>query len=310
MRTFLTVVGATLAIVIVAVAGVYGWMMVSVPPPSDKLPAPPAKIARQQPRPAPQPSTVPADTPPPLDVPRSQTPNAMAPPSSRDLVHPTPPPPTQVIDPYQGMPAPPQPEPSVGPDSSAPASEPEVAPETMEEKLHALNIGQTADEAAAIMGERGMPADDASEFIPQGWYQLRWREPDGASITGVFNEFNILVHISPFKVPGAFEWMNDNLNYAIVTWLNDNLEKNNLPVRVPAVQIATAGQNQIQFQAGLVMRGGQVTGTIAGMYYAGDGETTYVPGDTRAYVRAMEGSYQFYAPNGAQVGDTFGVAEY
>jgi hypothetical protein len=180
----------------------------------------------------------------------------------------------------------------------------------MEDKLYALAVGQSEEEAAAIMGERGLPTDDGAEFVPQGWYQIRWREADGAAITATFDEYGALVHINPFKVPGAFEWMTGDLNYSIVTWLNENLEKGNLPVRVPAIQIAEAGENRFQFQAGLVLRGGRVTGTIAGSYYDGDGETTYVPGDPRPYVRAMEGSYQFYAPDGAQVGNTFALAEY
>jgi len=314
MKTFLTVVGVTLAIVIVAVAGVYAWMMASAPSPSGKLPAPPANVARQQPRPLQQPAASQNAADSSSGAPRSNVPNAMTPPSSRGLVRPAPPPPTQVAGPDQGMPVSPQPQaaqpPPVGPDSSTPASEPDALPETMEEKLYALTIGQSEDEATAIMGEPGLPTGDGGEFLPQGWYQLRWREADGASITATFDEYGTLAHIAPFKVPGAFEWMNGNLNYSIVTWINDNLEKNNLPVRVPAVQIASAGQSPFQFQGGLVIPGGQVTGTIAGTYYAGDGETTYVPGDTRPYLRAMEGSYQFFTPNGAQVGDTFALAEY
>jgi hypothetical protein len=185
-----------------------------------------------------------------------------------------------------------------------------VSSDSMEDKLYALILGQSDNEVSAIMGGEGSPAEDAGEYLPQGWYALRWRESDGASLVATFDEFNTLVHVSPFKVPGAFEWMNDNIPYSLVTWLNDNLENNNIPVRVPAVQVTAVTEAQFQFQAGLVTRDGQVSGSIGGNYYVGDGATTYVPGDNQAYVRAMEGSYQFYAPSGAQVADTFALAEY
>ncbi|GMV90490.1 MAG: hypothetical protein AMXMBFR82_02680 [Candidatus Hydrogenedentota bacterium] len=314
MKTVLTVVGVTLAVVIVAVAAVYGWMLVSTPPPSDKLPTPPPKTARTAP------STPPATPPPSAQGSASQsegrvsqTPNALAPPSSRNLVHPAAPPPTQVADAQTGgSTSTPVAEalPPVTPESDAPLGESAVVPDTMEAKLNALQFGLTDDEVRAIMGAEGTPADDVIEYMPQGWYALRWREADGASITATFNEYNTLVHLAPFKVPGAFEWMNANVPYSIVTWLNDNLENTNLPVRVPAVQVGAVSQSQFQFQAGLVTQDGQVAGSIAGNYYLGDGQTTYIPNDPQPYVRAMEGSYQFYAPNGAQVADTFGVTEY
>ncbi len=313
MKTVLTVVGVTLGVVIVAVAAVYGWMLVSTPPPSDKLPTPPPKTARSVPsvRPAATPPAQGSASQPEGRV--SQTPNALAPPSSRNLVHPAAPPPTQVADTQTGVPAQtPVSEslPPVTPESEASPGESAVMPDTMEAKLNALQLGLTDDEVSAIMGAEGTPADDVVEYMPQGWYALRWSEADGASITATFNEYNTLVHLAPFKVPGAFEWMNANVPFSIVTWLNDNLENNNLPVRVPAVRVGALSQTQFQFQAGLVTQDGQVAGSIAGNYYLGDGQTTYVPNDPQPYVRAMEGSYQFYAPNGAQVADTFGVTEY
>lgn len=307
MKTVLTVVGITLALVIVAVAGVYGWMMYSAPLPTDKLPAPPANTSRNTPAPDAQSRSDPGSVSTPTSGNRaSQTPNASAPPSSRNLVRPAAPPPTQVAGAQPGMAVPvtsPEPVtaeyPAIGGTSL----------DSMEDKLYALTLGLSDDEVRAIMGE-GLPAEDAGEYLPQGWYALQWRESDGASIVATFDEFNTLVHVSPFKVPGAFEWMNDNIPYSLVTWLNDNLENNSIPVRVPAVQVAAVTETQFQFQAGLVTRDGQVSGNIGGNFYVGDGATTYVPGDNRAYVRAMEGSYQFYAPNGAQVADTFALAEY
>lgn len=313
MRIILTVVGVTLAIVIVAVAGVYGWMMVSTPPPSDKLPTPPPNVARSAPPVRPPASAYTSASDASSSERVSQTPNAVAPPSSRDIVHPAAPPPTQVADPLSGMPSQipvAEPDAPVTPESESPQGESAVVPDTMQGKLNALQLGLTDGEVSAIMGEDGSPAEDAGEYLPQGWYALRWRDPDGASITATFDEYNTLVHLTPFKVPGAFEWMNANVPYSVVTWLNDKLESSNLPVRVPAAQIGAVSDTRFQFQAGLVARNGQVMGSIAGTYYIGDGASTYIPGDTRPYVHAIEGSYQFYAPNGAQVADTFGLAEY
>jgi hypothetical protein len=311
MKTVLTVVGITLAVVIVAVAGVYGWVMYSAPLPTDKLPTPPTNASRNTPTAVAQSWIDPGSVPTPSSGDRtSQTPNASAPPSSRNLVRPAPPPPTQVAGAQPGMAVPvtsPEPVTAEYPGSPAIGG---ASLDSMEDKLYALTLGVSDAEVSAIMGGEGSPAEDAGEYLPQGWYTLRWRESDGASIVATFDEFNTLVHVSPFKVPGAFEWMNDNIPYSLVTWLNDNLENNNIPVRVPAVQVAAVTETQYQFQAGLVTRDGQVSGSIGGNYYIGDGATTYVPGDNRAYVRAMEGSYQFYAPNGAQVADTFALAEY
>ncbi len=311
MKTFLTIVGVTLAVVIVAVAGVYGWTMFSTPPTADRLPAPPQTIAQRQPASAPAPSASADTTPSHSAAPATHTPSAAAPPAERNLLPPSPPPPTQVANPTQGMIAPetPAPEAPVESDGTAPDSDLDAPPETFEDKLYAVAIGQTLDEVDAVMGGEGTP-DDTVEFVPQGWYTLRWRDSGGATITGTFDENDRLVAVVPFKVPGAFEWMNDDLNYSIVTWLNDRLEALNFPVRVPAVRIAEVTQTQYQFQAGLVTLNGQVVGSIGGNYYEGDGVTTVAPGDTRPYVRAMEGSYQFTAPNGAQVGDTFALAEY
>ncbi|MCC6490301.1 MAG: hypothetical protein IT364_22650 [Candidatus Hydrogenedentes bacterium] len=306
MRTVLTVVGITLAVVITAVAGVYAWMAVSATQPSQGLPAPPPKVAKASRETPARPHNTVAPPAAATAVPRTPSP-------SKELVRPAPSPLPAPAAPTQDVPA--------VPDPNAPAHVPETPsqppvdappPATMFDKLAALRIGSAESEVAAIMGTEGAPVADAApaEFVPQGWYNLRWNDPDGGSIVALFTADGILAHLEPLKVVGAFDWMNADPFYSITAWINDNLENESFPVRLPAVEVTTTGEHAFRYQGSLVTSAGQFVGSMRGAYYAGDGATTYMPNDRVPYKKAIEGVFEFIAPDGSRRSDNFAWVEH
>lgn len=203
------------------------------------------------------------------------------------------------------MPAP-VPETSAQPPVEAPI------PATMFDKLASLQIGFGEPEVAAIMGSEGAPVVDAvgEKFVPQGWYNRRWNDSDGGSIVALFTGDGILAHVEPLKIAGAFDWMNADPFYSITTWINDNLENENFPVRLPAVEVTTTGERAFRFQGSLVNSVGQFVGSMKGAYYVGDGATTFAPNDRVAYRKAIEGVFEFVAPDGSRRSDNFAWVEH
>ena len=311
MRTVLTVAGITLAVVITAVAGVYAWMALAAEQTTAGLPVPPPKAAKAPPRQAAAPRESRSSASSSTSARTSSRPQA-----SQVLVRPGSPPTARAAGaPGQEQPAIPLPEPPAGIPVPVPATEPGQAaplPETMLEKLAALMVGLPQPEVAAIMGGEGRPVADATrqEFTPLGWYRIRWSDPGGATIVGLFSEQGILAHLEPLKIAGAFDWMNADVHYSITTWINDNLQAEDFPVRLPAVEAATTGPNTFQYQGALVNSEGRFVGSMRGTYYVGDGATTFAPNDAIPYVKAIEGSYQFISPDSLSRADSFGWVEH
>jgi hypothetical protein len=326
MKIILTAVGIALAVVITVVAGVYGWAVMtgrrttpeflaaadtaSLPketepnvvstPNRDSTPAPPP-AAPPQPTFTPQPP-VPFSTTSPTPAPSKEgiasTPAATA----------------------SGSPAGPAGTPTSGPSALATPAPPSIpvapaatpAPQTNAatiEKLFQLQPGIAEDQVAAVMGSPGTEPAGFTPYRPIGWYERRWINADGSWIAAVFNDAGLLVALDQYKVPGASEWTSDP-HYAIASWMNANLENNRMPVRIPALDVVQSAPSAYQFQGALTADDGTIVGSITGVYYPGDGATTYIPGETLPYSRAIEGTYQYALATGAADSNTFALVEH
>jgi hypothetical protein len=170
------------------------------------------------------------------------------------------------------------------------------------EKLAQLTMGMTETDVAAVIGKEGVmtPDEQLPPFTPESWYEMRWPNADGSYIAGLFNDSGSLVHLEPFNMPGAYEWTATPW-YALPRWLNEKLQANNMPVRLPAVDIATVQTDAYQFRGALVNADGIILGSIAGTYYASD--------PNGRFTRAMEGSYEYTLPGGSTDANTFQFSE-
>ena len=299
MRIMLTMVGITLGIAIAVVAGVYGWQQFASTAP---VPAPikPVQTA-QAPSPQPAPPTTPKPAQPapaPVQLPK-EAPKPM-PPVAAPATGKQPP----VAAPKTEKPAtPPAGEPTV-PAEEAPIAVPAepVTAVATPEKLESLRIGMTLEETEQAMGAKGVktPDDQVPAYQPDGWEEVRWPNADGSYIAALFNTDGQLVHLQPFNMPGAYEWMS-NPHYAIPAWLNDKLQAANMIVRVPSVDVVEAQAGAEQFQGALVNASGEFLGSISGSYYTGEAAV--------GYTRGIEGTYQYSLPNGQIDSNTFQFTE-
>lgn len=165
-----------------------------------------------------------------------------------------------------------------------------------------LMVGMTEDNVVQTMGSEGVATPDESlpKYTPDGWYEVRWPNPDGSYIAGLFTDQGTLANITPFNMPGAETWTATPW-YAVPRWLNDKLEGNSMPVRVAAVDVVEAQAGVYQFRGPLANAEGQVLGSISGSYYLQD--------PSGRFTRAIEGSYEYTLPNGAVDANTFQFTE-
>lgn len=318
MRIVLTMVGIALGLGIAVVAGVYGWQEYESARPTvapvsttstiveekktePSTPKPveistPKPVSTTQPAPIPAPSTsipTPATSAP--AIPSATKPVA---PVASTPQAPKPAPTAPSLMPTTG--APPATQPVPGEDK--PIAEPETPTVATAEKLAQLMVGMTEDNVVQAMGAEGVMTPDESlpKYTPDGWYEVRWPNPDGSYIAGLFSDRGTLANITPFNMPGAETWKATPW-YAVPHWLNDKLEGNSMPVRVPAVDVVEAQAGVYQFRGPLANAEGQVLGSISGSYYLQD--------PSGRFTRAVEGSYEYALANGAVDANTFQFTE-
>lgn len=188
------------------------------------------------------------------------------------------------------------------PGEDKPIAEPATPAVATGEKLAQLMVGMTEDSVVQTMGAVGVTTPDESlpRYTPDGWYEVRWPNPDGSYIAALFSDRGTLANITPFNMPGAETWMATPW-YAVPRWLNDKLEGNSMPVRVPAVEVVEAQAGVYQFRGPLANAEGQVLGSISGTYYLED--------PSGRFTRAVEGSYEYSLANGAVDANTFQFTE-
>jgi len=163
-------------------------------------------------------------------------------------------------------------------------------------------VGMTEDNVVQTMGAEGVmtPDESLAKYTPEGWYEVRWPNPDGSYVAALFSDRGTLANVTPFNMPGAETWTATPW-YAVPRWLNDKLEGNSMPVRVAAVEVVEAQAGVYQFRGPLANAEGQVLGSISGTYYLAD--------PSGRFTRAVEGSYEYALANGAVDANTFQFTE-
>ena len=318
MRIVLTMVGIALGLGIAVVAGVYGWQEYESTRPAVTPVSTTSTIVEEKktetstPKPVEvsAPKTDPTMQPAPVVVPSTPkpapTPSVPSAPSATKPATPATSTP-QAPKPAQTAPAqmqtpgtPPAQQPVPGEDK--PIAEPETPIVATAEKLAQLMVGMTEDNVVQATGVEGVMTPDESlpNYTPDGWYEVRWPNPDGSYIAGLFSDRGTLANITPFNMPGAETWTATPW-YAVPRWLNDKLEGNSMPVRVAAVDVVEAQPGVYQFRGPLANAEGQVLGSISGSYYLQD--------PSGRFTRAVEGSYEYALANGAVDANTFQFTE-
>lgn len=306
MRIVLAMVGIALGLAIAVVAGVYGWQQYEATKTVDSSAAPST--------PSTPPSTsasASSDAPKPVNVPAPKAAPAGAAPGPTSPLAPVSPPKPAISSaapkdagttPATAVPTVPPQAPQSTPGADTPIAVPEKPNVATPEKLNQLVLGMTEDDVAATIGAEGVatPEEELGAYTPEGWFEVRWPNPDGSYIAGLFTDQGLLAHVEPFNMPGAYEWLATPW-YAVPKWLNDRMRANNMPVRVPAVDVIQAQANTFQFRGALANADGIVVGSVSGNYYTND------PGGR--FARAMEGTYEYSMANGAHDANTFQFTE-
>ncbi|NUM54656.1 MAG: hypothetical protein HUU46_13510 [Candidatus Hydrogenedentes bacterium] len=305
MKIVLTMVAIALGLGIAVVAGVYGWQQYE----STRTAALPTSTTQTPTMPTTRSAT--NEKPKPVDLPAAKSDAAASAPSATTTrpadTKPAAPPtqaPTTATTPLSPTPTPATPTSAAQstPGEDTPIAVPAAQNVATPEKLGQLITGMTEADVIATMGSDGVetPEDELGAYTPAGWYEVRWPNPDGSYIAALFSDQGTLAHVEPFNMPGAYEWLATPW-YAVPKWLNEKLTANNMPIRVPAVDVILAQTNTYQFRGVLANADGVVVGVISGSYYVDD--------PSGRFTRAMEGTYEYAMPNGAADANTFQFSE-
>ena len=198
----------------------------------------------------------------------------------------------------------------VEPGLEAPAVPEVIAPVTSDQ-FYQLAFGQTYNQVLEIIGYNGEDVTSAlvSEgYFPQGWTAVEWGDANW-DLLAVFDAEGLLTRLEPFNLSLPPDW-NRRPDQYIYAWINGKFAEAGAPVRMPAVQYAATSANTYGYEAGLVDRQGNLVGSLQGVFYAGDGRTTYLPNDTAPYRSAIEGAFQYVLADGTEAGDTYQWVEY
>ncbi|MDX9973881.1 MAG: hypothetical protein RBU21_12935 [FCB group bacterium] len=172
--------------------------------------------------------------------------------------------------------------------------------------LEGIRHNMTFDEVDAIFTESERPYPMSYiRYQPKMWDRYQWRMKRGV-FEGDFDENGILWMATAEKMAGA-DALAKQPAFKIPAWINANLERTKQEVRTAGVGFdALTGE----FRGWLYDEEGEGVGEVAGRYLAGDGQTTIVPGDTRPYRFALQGSYQYEAEDGSLQNVPFAWQEY
>ncbi|MCL4217954.1 MAG: hypothetical protein KJ052_13245, partial [Candidatus Hydrogenedentes bacterium] len=212
------------------------------------------------------------------------------------------PPPVMRSEPRVMAPVEPGLEPPAVPSARAPVTS---------DQFYQLSLGQTYNQVLEIIGYSGEDVTSAvvSEgYFPQGWTAVEWGDANW-DLLAVFDAEGLLTRLEPFNLSLPPDW-NRRPDQYIYAWLNGKFAEAGAHVRMPAVQYAAASANTYNYEAGLVDRQGNLVGSLQGVFYAGDGRTTYLPNDTAPYRSAIEGVFQYVLADGTEAGDAYQWVEY